>query len=85
MKRPIYSGPDAFSLSPLLAVLPVKGRISALESLSASLFARYEKVRELESAGSDDALELAQGRADERNMLREVLDWLEISPGGPNG
>ncbi|MBX7137408.1 MAG: hypothetical protein K1X83_05440 [Oligoflexia bacterium] len=83
MKRSIFDPPEAFSLSPLLALLPQKGQLSKLETLSASLFARYERVTGLLgeiAAGSSPELETRLSR--EQNMLRQVLEWLNIKPEG---
>jgi hypothetical protein len=83
MKKPLYSSPEAFSLLPLLALLPVKGNIAKLNDLTTSLFARYEKVhslqKEAEGAPSNDR-ELLRRLSAEGAMLRQVLDWLEVKP-----
>lgn len=76
-----FSTPDYFASNPLLALLPVRGRLGKLEDYSASLYARYEKVtgmiRELsESPDRESARRLYA----EQNMLRQILDWLNISP-----
>ena len=85
MKRPIFAPPDSFSLSPLLALLPVKGQISKLEGLKTSFFARFEKVRgllhELDAASSAD---LYARLSHEQAMLKEVLTWLEVNLEGGN-
>jgi len=80
MKRPIFAPPDSFSLSPLLALLPVRGELSKLEGLKASFFARYEKVTGLSSElDSEQNADLAARLNHERAMLKEVLTWLEVS------
>jgi hypothetical protein len=70
--------PDLFSLSPLLALIPQKGKLSRLESLVSSLFARYEKVEALraEATGTD----VERRYAAESAMLRQILDWLAVKP-----
>lgn len=80
MSGTIGGSPDPFSLSPLLSLLPSCGSISRLESLVPSLFARHEKVVSLK--------EQAQSKESERRfsleeaMLRQILDWLTVKPGG---
>ena len=81
MKRSIFSPPDPFSLSPLLSLLPVKGDIANLQSLTSSLFARHEAVsalrRELEKSDDRDA---RRRLVAEETMLKRVLEWLAVSP-----
>ena len=81
MKRSIFSPPDPFSVSPLLSLLPVKGDIAKLQSLTSSLFARYEAVstlrRELERVDDRDT---RRRLGAEEAMLKRVLDWLAVSP-----
>ena len=78
MKRPLFSDPDPFSLSPLLALLPVRGRVGDLAGMTASLFARFEKVNALvHEAGEVGGV--GRIRA-EQNMLRQVLEWLAVKP-----
>lgn len=86
MRKFLCSPPDAFSLSPLLALLPVQGDVGRLEALTTSLFARYEKVTALqrELAGVSDSPEHMRQTAAEAAMLRQVLDWLAVKPGGEN-
>lgn len=82
MKRSLLSPPEAFSLSPLLTLLPTVGDSNRLEALSSSLFARCEAVshhREGLSEGDDrEAIRKLQA---EETMLRAVLEWLSIKPG----
>ena len=82
MKRPIFANVEDFSLSPLLAILPVRGDIRKIESLSSSIFARHERVTKLQGeaveeldAGSRRRFEL------EAAMLKQVLEWLSLTPG----
>lgn len=81
MKRTKVSPPDTFSTAPMLAILPVKSQIGALEPLTSFFYARYEKVaamrKELESQGDSEGLRRI---AAEQGMLKEVLDWLEVTP-----
>lgn len=80
MKRNLYSAPEAFSISPLLALLPVKGQISKLSGLTASFYARYEKVRGLlAELGSADP-EMKRRLNAEFVMLKQVLDFLAVKP-----
>jgi hypothetical protein len=81
MKRRLFSPPEQFSLSPLLALLPVLGKVDKLEGLTASLFARYEKVMALRKSVAEAGDTDNRRRLDaEANMLSEVLAWLEIRP-----
>jgi len=81
LKKSVYSRPDPFSLSPLLLLLPVRGKISRLESLTSSLFARYEKVSSLHKDSDGDSAEANYKRTGaEQLMLKQVLDWLSIKP-----
>jgi len=81
LKKSVYSRPDPFSLSPLLLLLPVKGKISKLEGLTSSLFARYEKVTTLQKDLENDVPEGNYRRTGaEQLMLKQVLDWLSIKP-----
>ena len=81
MKRSIISPPDSFSIAPLLALLPVRGRIGKLESLTSSLFARYEKVSALRSnLGNEVEREMVKRLDAEEAMLKQVLDWLAVNP-----
>lgn len=76
-----FSSPDYFASNPLLAILPVRGRLGKLEDYSASLFARYEKVSGLIKELSDSSdREAARRLYAEQGMLRQVLDWLSITP-----
>ena len=77
MKRSPLAGPEPFSLSPLLALLPHGGEVSRLHHLSASFFARLEKVNRLRSdaVGGEDR-EAQRRLGAEEGMLRTILDWL---------
>ena len=83
MKKSLSSGPDPFSMSPLLALLPVRGDVGRLEALTSSLFARYEKVSALQREMQEhpETQEAARRTAAEAAMLRHVLDWLAVKPG----
>jgi hypothetical protein len=81
MKKPIFSAPEPFSLSPLLALLPVRGKIGRLESLTSSLYARYEKVAAQQAEKSEQPDRAIEERiAAESQMLKQVLDWLAVKP-----
>ena len=43
-KRSMYASPEAFSMSPLLTLLPVRGTVSALGNMTSALYARYEAI-----------------------------------------
>lgn len=78
MKRSLYSPPDPFSLLPLLALLPAKGKVQRLDALRSSLFARYEKVAAMKR--DNPGREQARRIAAEEGMLKQVLDWLAVTP-----
>lgn len=80
MAGTISGPPDPFSLAPLLALIPQKGKLSRLESLVSSLFARYEKVEALRAEATEADLE--RRYAQESAMLRQILDWLAVKPIG---
>lgn len=82
MKRSLSAPPDPFSLSPLLALLPVRGDVGKLDALTTSLFARYEKVSVLQRELQENAEspEVLRRTASEAAMLRQVLDWLAVKP-----
>jgi len=83
MRRPLFSAPDAFSLTPLLALLPVKGRIGSLAALTSSLYARYEKVQALRRELNPELDRDPYRRfSSEEAMLKQVLDWLTLHHGG---
>ena len=82
MKRSLFSGVEDFSLSPLLAILPVRGDVRKLEALSSSIFARYERVSKLQSDASGEGTAATRRRHDlEAAMLKQVLEWLSITAG----
>jgi hypothetical protein len=81
MKRSLYSPPESFSIAPLLALLPVRGKIGKLESLTSSLFARFEKVAALRAdLGAEVDRETVKRLTAEEAMLKQVLDWLAVTP-----
>jgi hypothetical protein len=71
-------GPEPFSLSPLLSLLPSLGSVTRLELLVSSLFARYESVEAIQ--GSVEPQEQRARVASEAAMLRQILDWLAVQP-----
>lgn len=81
-QRSRFGAPDPFSLSPLVALLPVHGRVGGLAALTSSLFARYEKVQALLREVNPDENRQAHSRLSaEGEMLKQVLDWLSVRPG----
>lgn len=78
MSSSIGRGPDPFSLSPLLSLLPALGSVPRLELLMSSLFARSETAEALRE--SADSNELRMRYANEAAMLRHILDWLAVQP-----
>jgi hypothetical protein len=82
MKKPLYSRPEPFSLSPLLALLPALGRVGKLESLTSSFYARYERASHMkrEMMAEEKNREAVRRYTAEEAMLRQVLDWLAIKP-----
>ncbi|MCB0336736.1 MAG: hypothetical protein KDD62_10540 [Bdellovibrionales bacterium] len=73
MSKPLYSPPEAFSLSPLLALLEVRGDINELSLLVPSFYARYEKMQLLE-ASVEAGDEMHARILAEKVMLRQVLE-----------
>ena len=80
MQGKIGGPPDPFSLSPMLALLPQRGKLTRLESLVSSLFARHENVERLRGEVSEKELE--RRYTAESAMLRQILDWLAVNPSG---
>ena len=80
MQRKIAGPTDPFSLSPLLTLLPQRGKLTRLTTLVSSLFARHEKVESLRTLGADKEHE--RRYAAESAMLRQILDWLAVKPTG---
>ena len=70
--------PEAFSLSPLLALLPEGGNLYRLETLVSSLYARQEKVEGLRTEAPDRESE--RRYSVEAAMLRQILEWLAEKP-----
>ena len=66
---------DSFSSNPFLSLLPKRGELSRLESLSNSLYARLEKVQsELDESGRTP--EQHKKVEAEVTMLKQVLTWI---------
>ena len=82
MKRPTYSSPDPFSMLPLLSILPSTGKLPRLEELASSFFARHENVVALSKASGEIDQDVVRRLHAEELMLRQVLDWLQMNPGG---
>ena len=86
MKKLLFTPPDPFSLSPLLAILPNCGDVTMLEPLTTALFARYEKVaalqREIASELGEPAAPILRKANAEAVMLKQVLDWLSTQSTG---
>ena len=81
MKKGFSGQPESFSISPLLSLLPVQGKVTRLEALTSSLFARYEKVRNQLRDESETATQKDIERyTAEETMLRQVLEWLDVTP-----
>jgi hypothetical protein len=78
MSGTIGGPPEAFSLSPLLALLPEGGNLYRLETLVSSLYARQEKVEALRSEAPDRESE--RKCTLEAAMLRQILEWLAEKP-----
>jgi hypothetical protein len=72
--------PDPFSLAPFVSLLPERGNLSRLAGLVPSLFARYENVEKLRAEAKDREAE--RSFLAESTMLRTILDWLAVKPGG---
>ena len=79
MRKTMFSPPEDFSLSPLLAILPSKGNAAKLSEMNSSLYARYEKVAMLHKELADLADKSSVKRIiSEELMLKHVLEWLEV-------
>jgi hypothetical protein len=78
---PDYSPPEEFVSAPLLCMVPIVGDVTRLEGFTTSLYARYEKISLIVSEMERAPQVSAVGRFNaEREMLREILDWLAITP-----
>lgn len=77
MKRKIYSRPELFGLSPMLALLPDLGDAESLQKMYSTLFARQETVSAARKEASGNGAD-AQTKAYrvEEEMLQAVLEWL---------
>ena len=79
---PDYSQPDEFTIAPLLILVPPQGNVNALDGFATSLYARFEKlsltIRDLERG--DQGGSNLERFITERDMIREVLSWLAITP-----
>ncbi len=70
-------------MSPLLNLLPVRGKLSSLEPLTASFYARFERVAGLlKELDNDPNAEARKRLSAEENMLKAILHWLEVKPEG---
>jgi hypothetical protein len=89
MKKAIFSRPDPYGLAPFTLLLPAGADISRLQGFTSSLFARYERVsaliKELESQNPPEEGAIEAGKlAAEEAMLKQVLDYLSLSPESNN-
>jgi len=86
MRRSKVSPADTFSTSPLFSLLPVKSQIGELQPLTSFFYARFEKAsalrKELENQGDSEALRRV---VLEQEMVKQVLDWLEVKPDKADG
>lgn len=81
MKRSPLSIPEQFSVAPLLSLLPKCGDVNKLQALLSSFFARYEKTRSMiEEVRNEEDRDALRRCIAEEEMLREVLEWLQIDP-----
>ena len=58
----------------------MRGKIGKLEGLTSSLYARFEKVNQLQSDMGASAALGGVKRSAEAAMLKQVLDWLSLKP-----
>ena len=72
--------PDPFALGPLIALLPKQGELRRLEARVQSIYLRYEHVESLREQHKGDETE--RRYSVELTMLRNILDWLSVQPGG---
>lgn len=80
MAGSISGPPDPFSLAPLVSLLPERGELSRLTGRVPSLFARFESVERMRAEATERDAE--RSYALESAMLRNILDWLAVKPGG---
>ena len=80
MKRSLFSPPEPFSFAPFLHMLPVGGALARLEALSASFYARLEKVRSQQEQ-YEGTSEQARSLRAEALMLQQILDWISSVSG----
>lgn len=81
MKFTKFAPPEPFARSPLLVLLPIRGKVGRLESLTSSLYARYENIVQVKRAVEDgDDPKVGARIAAEESMLRIVLEWLQVEP-----
>lgn len=66
---------DCFSRQPMVAMLPVVGKINNLKKSKSFLYARYESLCKAlkQITPADSEYEIMKR---ERDMLHEVLEWL---------
>jgi hypothetical protein len=81
MKFRTFLPPEPFARSPLLVLLPIRGKVGRLESLASSLYGRYEHVlrlsREVDTGVEQETIKRWSA---EESMLRLVLEWLQFEP-----
>ena len=79
MSKPKFSPPEPFFVDPLLHLLPVRGSLNDLESLSSSMFAKYQQINLL-LANVEAKTQMSNKMEAEASMLRHVLEWLKLNP-----
>ena len=68
---------DKFTKTPIYCLLPEARSIVDLSRYAASFYARFEKAKEMEEEGND----LIYSKQ-ETDMLRQVLDWINLNKQG---
>ncbi|MCB0317880.1 MAG: hypothetical protein KDD56_03925 [Bdellovibrionales bacterium] len=79
MSKSKFSPPEPFFIDPLLHMLPAKGMLTDLESLSSSMFAKYKNLS-LMLENVDSSNSMITKMESEQLMLRQVLEWLKLNP-----
>lgn len=72
--------PDPFALGPFIALLPKRGDLRRIEARVQSIYVRYENIESLRVEHKGDETE--RRYSVEATMLRNILDWLSVQPGG---
>lgn len=71
---------------PMLVILPHQGDVVELAKYTTSFYARYEKVSNMiQKLPGDEDLQLARSLREEEGMLKQILEWLAVTPESIDG